>query len=110
MYIRVGDGDTHRFGMSFIVGKGNDKYHPDLVIDTDPFVSVLHAAFTHERDGWYVQDMGTTNGTYLNDVTTDGRFTYAYGQGEEIHGPRPVRRGDKIRVGSTVLTCVPSAS
>jgi FHA domain-containing protein len=55
----------------------------------DTYVSQQHARF-FERDGaWYVEDLGSTNGTYLNDQ----RVT----QAAEVHP------GDVVRLGKTVL-------
>lgn len=105
MYVKIGDGDTVAFDHSFTVGRGNDQHHPDITIGDDTYVSVLHAGFTHDGEGWRVQDMGSSNGTYLNDVTPDGNRTYA--KEARVHGPALLRRGDKVRVGMTVLTVVP---
>ncbi|MCB0997545.1 MAG: FHA domain-containing protein [Acidimicrobiales bacterium] len=55
----------------------------------DGFVSQLHAR-VFARDGQYlVEDLGSTNGTFLNE--------------DKVGGPQVMRRGDKLRVGSTVL-------
>jgi pSer/pThr/pTyr-binding forkhead associated (FHA) protein len=55
----------------------------------DHYVSQVHARL-YERDGdWYVEDMGSTNGTFLNDGT--------------LTGSAIVHAGDAVRVGKTVL-------
>ena len=55
----------------------------------DHYVSQVHARL-YERDGaWHVEDMGSTNGTFLNDGT--------------VTGSAVVRAGDAVRVGKTVL-------
>jgi hypothetical protein len=55
----------------------------------DTYVSQQHARF-FERDGaWYVEDLGSTNGTYLNDQRVM--------QAAEVHA------GDVVRLGKTVL-------
>jgi hypothetical protein len=55
----------------------------------DTFASQLHAR-VFQRDGrWYVEDLGSTNGTWLNR--------------KRVHGPLPVSKGDRIAVGDTVL-------
>lgn len=55
----------------------------------DHYVSQVHARL-YERDGdWHVEDMGSTNGTFLNEGT--------------IAGSAVVHVGDAVRVGKTVL-------
>jgi pSer/pThr/pTyr-binding forkhead associated (FHA) protein len=55
----------------------------------DTYVSQQHARF-FDRDGaWYVEDLGSTNGTYLND--------------ERLTQPAEVHAGDVVRLGKTVL-------
>ena len=39
---------------------------------------------------WYAEDLGSTNGTWLN--------------GLRIYAPQPLKKGDKIRIGHTVMT------
>jgi pSer/pThr/pTyr-binding forkhead associated (FHA) protein len=60
-----------------------------VALGDDSYVSQLHArVFT--RDGQlYVEDLGSTNGTYLNR--------------KKVSGPMLVRRGDRLQVGKTVL-------
>ena len=55
----------------------------------DTYASQIHArVFT--RDGqWMVEDLGSTNGTYVNR--------------EKVAGPMILRRGDQLQVGGTVL-------
>ena len=55
----------------------------------DTYASQIHArVFT--RDGqWMVEDLGSTNGTYVNR--------------EKVAGPTILRRGDQLQVGGTVL-------
>ncbi|HVM40553.1 MAG TPA: FHA domain-containing protein [Acidimicrobiia bacterium] len=60
-----------------------------ISLPDDHFVSQLHAR-VYMRDGEvYVEDLGSTNGTYLNRQ----RLTHAM----------PVTKGDRIQVGKTVL-------
>ncbi len=59
-----------------------------IVLDDD-YASSQHAR-VYERDGvWLVEDLGSTNGTYL-----DRR---------KVDGPTPVQIGIPIRIGKTVL-------
>lgn len=59
-----------------------------LPID-DEQASRLHARVTAEGDHALVEDLGSTNGTYLN--------------GQPIEGQRTLRPGDRLRVGLTVF-------
>jgi hypothetical protein len=55
----------------------------------DTFVSQLHARL-FRRDGSYViEDLGSTNGTYVNR--------------EKVSGPVAIRPGDQVQVGDTVM-------
>lgn len=55
----------------------------------DSFTSQLHARL-YLRDGTvWVEDLGSTNGTWLN--------------GERLNTPTRIRKGDRLQVGSTVL-------
>jgi hypothetical protein len=55
----------------------------------DTYVSSFHAR-VYSRDGaWYVEDLGSTNGTYLNQ--------------RRVTSPAELRAGDRLRVGKTTL-------
>ena len=60
----------------------------DLALDSDDFASARHAKIEPRRDGVWLEDVGSTNGTYVN--------------GARIGSPR-LAPGDVIRVGSTDL-------
>ncbi len=54
----------------------------------DTGVSRRHAELRPGTDeGWVVSDLGSTNGVRVN--------------GQDIHGPHPLRPGDRIELGST---------
>lgn len=55
----------------------------------DTYVSQLHARLFGQGTGWYVEDLGSTNGTYLNR--------------DRVTAPAEVHPGDKVRVGKTIL-------
>jgi pSer/pThr/pTyr-binding forkhead associated (FHA) protein len=59
-----------------------------LVLDDD-YASGRHCRIAPGPDGWMVEDLGSTNGTYL------GR--------ERLTGSRPVEVGSTLRIGKTVL-------
>jgi hypothetical protein len=55
----------------------------------DAYASQVHAR-VFERDGhWYVEDLGSTNGTYLNR--------------RRVAGPMVIKRRDRLQIGNTVL-------
>ena len=58
-------------------------------IDGDEFASARHARVEPRRDGVWVTDVGSTNGTYVNGVRIDR--------------PRKLVAGDVVRAGETEL-------
>ncbi len=68
-------------GDTLVVGRDPKA---DIVLDT-PNVSRLHARLERVQDGFRVEDLGSTNGTWVN--------------GERIRGPTLVRPGDDLRFG-----------
>jgi pSer/pThr/pTyr-binding forkhead associated (FHA) protein len=58
------------------------------VVLTDPEVSRRHAVLVASSDGLAIEDLGSTNGTWVN--------------GERIARPEPIRAGDEVRFGNTV--------
>jgi FHA domain len=68
------------------VGRGDDN---DLPLPGDGFASQRHARFEPRRDGVYVEDHGSTNGTYVNGV--------------RVKGGRKLIPGDVVRIGETDL-------
>jgi pSer/pThr/pTyr-binding forkhead associated (FHA) protein len=85
LVIQTGD-QRQSFDTDFTVGRQGE-----LVID-DEFASGRHARFRLVRGLWYVQDLGSTNGTSLN--------------GLRIHANQLLRKGDKVRIGHTVMVVV----
>jgi hypothetical protein len=58
-------------------------------IDGDEFASARHARIEPRRDGVWVTDVGSTNGTFVNGV--------------QIDRPRKLVAGDVVRTGETEL-------
>lgn len=56
---------------------------------TDDYVSNHHARIYQSGDRWLVEDLGSTNGTYLGDA--------------KVTGPTPIGLGAQVRVGRTVV-------
>jgi predicted component of type VI protein secretion system len=71
-----------------VVDIGRDTSLP-LHLDDDAQVSRRHARVTAQGGQAVVEDLGSTNGTYVND--------------QPIHSPRPIGPGDQIRIGLTVI-------
>ncbi|HEV8179624.1 MAG TPA: FHA domain-containing protein [Gaiellaceae bacterium] len=68
------------------VGRGGQN---DLVLTGDDFASARHARIEVRGDGVWVQDLDSTNGTYVN--------------GARVAGAQRVDSGDVLRVGETDL-------
>ncbi|MDT0318147.1 MULTISPECIES: FHA domain-containing protein [unclassified Streptomyces] len=73
-------------GQTITLGRAHDS---TIVLDDD-YASGRHARIYPDRDGqWIVEDLGSTNGTYLD----RGRLTT----------PVPIPLGAPIRIGKTVI-------
>ena len=68
------------------VGRGGQN---DLVLSGDDFASARHARIEVRGDGVWVQDLESTNGTYVN--------------GSRVAGAQRLDAGDVLRVGETDL-------
>jgi len=60
-----------------------------ISIPDDTFVSQLHVRLFHNADRLYVEDLGSTNGSFLN--------------GNRLTSVQPFDKGDRLQVGSTVM-------
>jgi pSer/pThr/pTyr-binding forkhead associated (FHA) protein len=77
---------THVFHSDFTVGRqGTLAIHDD-------HASSHHCLFQPAHGLWYVEDLGSTNGTYLNN--------------RRIIAAQRVKRGDKVRIGHSVINVV----
>ncbi len=55
----------------------------------DTYVSQQHARIFGKNGSWYVEDLGSTNGTFVNE--------------QRLAAPAMLAPGDRIRVGTTVM-------
>ena len=80
-------------GKRIVVGPGGatiGRSRQCDVVLTDPNVSRRHAELRPRGGSWVLSDLGATNGVTLN--------------GRRIEGPEVVRPGDRIELGTSVLT------
>ena len=82
LLVQAGD-ESRTFHSDFTVGRFGT-----LAI-TDEYASNNHARFQIAHGFWYVKDLGSTNGTWLN--------------GRRIHAAQRLKKGDKIKIGHTVV-------
>jgi hypothetical protein len=75
---------------ALIVGRADSN---DLALTGDEYASSRHARIEPRRDGIWVHDLGSTNGTYVNGIRIDR--------------PRRLAPGDVVRVGETDLRFEP---
>ncbi len=90
--LRIGSGAGLRAGAAYdlsegaLLGRGDEA---DIVLQ-DSFASSRHARLVPHGDVIVLEDLGSTNGTYLND--------------EPLRGPQPLHPGDRIRIGDSDFT------
>lgn len=80
-------GTAYDLSQGATLGRGDVEIHLD-----DPFASSRHARITREGHVFVIEDLGSTNGTYLND--------------EPLSGPQPLHPGDRIRIGDSEFSYI----
>jgi hypothetical protein len=79
-------GRTYELGLEATLGRAGGC---QVAIPEDTYVSQLHAR-VYRRDGrLWLEDLNSTNGTYVN--------------AKKVSAPVALRRGDRVQVGRTVL-------
>lgn len=68
-----------------LIGRGTDAA---IRLDDD-YVSTRHARIAASGDQWFVEDLGSTNGTYIGSV--------------RITQPTTITLGTEVRIGKTIL-------
>jgi hypothetical protein len=90
--LRVATGAGLRSGSAYdlsegaLLGRGDGA---DIRLE-DAFASTRHARLVPQGDVIVLEDLGSTNGTYLN--------------GEPLRGPQPLHVGDQIKIGDSEFT------
>ena len=84
----------HTPGMEYEIGEGAVLGRGDQaeIRLEDPFASGRHAQLLRHGGIVVLEDLGSTNGTYLNE--------------ELVTGPQPLHRGDRVRIGDSEFTYV----
>jgi hypothetical protein len=78
----------HESGIAYDLLGGATLGRGDVEIRLDdPFASSRHARISLEGHVVVIEDLGSTNGTYLNE--------------EPLTGPQPLHAGDRIRIGDS---------
>jgi len=79
-------GMEYEVGPGAVLGRGDQA---EIRLD-DPFASSRHAQLIRQGGIVVVEDLGSTNGTYLNE--------------ELLSGPQPLHVGDRVRIGDSEFT------
>ncbi len=81
----LSDGIVHELEATpLTVGRGAQNHLP---LQNDEFASGIHARFEPRKDGVWIVDTGSTNGTFVN--------------GERVDDARRLHPGDLVRIGES---------
>lgn len=86
--VRGPDGDklgTYKLGDPLEIGRADSC----TIRLEDAYVSQMHAKLFAKDGAWFVEDLGSTNGTFLNEA--------------RVAAPAAIAPGDIVRVGKTTL-------
>ena len=72
-------------GKPILIGRANDS----TLVLTDDYASTRHARISESNGVWYLEDLGSTNGTYVGHT--------------KVTGPVPLEAGVVIRIGKTAM-------
>ena len=68
-----------------LIGRADDS----TLVLTDDYASTRHARISETNNVWYLEDLGSTNGTYVGQT--------------KVTGPLPLDAGVVIRIGKTAM-------
>ncbi len=92
------DGETHLLrvphdpGLGYVLGR---RQECDLAFTYDDWVSNKHARLFQQGGGWYVEDLNSTNKTYLGKRRSNGTFAGR----ERVIGIQPIDSEQLIQLG-----------
>ena len=81
-------GDEYDLREGAVIGRGDSA---EIRLE-DPFASSRHCRILRQGDVLVIEDLDSTNGTYLN--------------GDLLDGPQPLHPGDRIRIGDNEFSFV----
>jgi len=79
-------GSSFAIEKSMTIGRGQGCSVPMM---KDTFASSVHARVYQNSNEWYVEDMDSTNGTFLN--------------GKKVTGSQVIVSGDRLQIGQTIF-------
>ena len=90
-FLVVDSAPGHQAGSRYDVTAGATIGRGDVeIVLEDPFSSSRHARLYRQGGIMVLEDLGSTNGTYLNE--------------ELVSGPQPLHSGDRVRIGDSVFS------
>jgi pSer/pThr/pTyr-binding forkhead associated (FHA) protein len=72
-------------GAPILIGRANDS----TLVLTDDYASTRHARISHQGESWFVEDLGSTNGTWVGP--------------NKLAGPMILEIGVPVRIGATAM-------
>jgi hypothetical protein len=78
-------GNANALAAETTIGRGSGC----TIVIEDHFISSVHTRVFQREDNWLVEDLGSTNGTYLNR--------------RKVTGAAVIHRGDQIQVGNAIM-------
>ena len=91
VFLTVENVPGQQAGSRYDVSQGATLGRGDVeIVLEDPFASSRHARIERQGGVMVLEDLGSTNGTYLNE--------------ELLNGPAPLHPGDRVRIGDSVFS------